>query len=94
MTFKNEINLQIENNKKLSYEFLQSLNNKTYTSGREKVLGDTVLFGMLDEGSDGDNKNFTLITFHKDEVGVLYTESEEYYKDGDKKTKFPIVKKI
>jgi len=47
MTFKEEIELQLRENKTLSYEFLSNLKDKNYFSGRNKQVGDTVLFGML-----------------------------------------------
>ena len=50
MTFKEEIDLQLRDNKILSYEILSQLKDKSYFSGRGKQIGDTVLFGMLREG--------------------------------------------
>ena len=51
MKFKEEIDLQLRDNKTLSYEFLSQLKDKNYFSGRSKQIGDTVLFGMLREES-------------------------------------------
>jgi hypothetical protein len=50
MTFKEEIDLQLRDNKMLSYEILSQLKEKEYFSGKSKQIGETVLFGMLEEG--------------------------------------------
>jgi len=65
MTFKEEIDLQLKDNKTVSYEFLSQLKDKNYFSGRSKQIGDTVLFGMLrEESKESDTLSF--ITFHED----------------------------
>ena len=95
MTFKEEIDLQLRDNKTLSYEFLSQLKDKNYFSGRSKQIGDTVLFGMLrQEGKeDGELPPLSLITFHEDEVGVLYEEDKIFYNQ-NKISKLPNIKKI
>lgn len=94
MTFKEEIELQLKDNKILSYEILSNLKNKTYFSGREKQVGDTILFGMLKESKTEEGElSLRLVTFHNDELEVLYTECEEYYTT-NKENKLPIIKRI
>ena len=79
MTFKEEIDLQLRDNKMLSYEILSQLKDKTYFSGRSKQIGDSVLFGMIrQEGEDGEIV-MSLVTFHEEEVGVLYEEDSRFY---------------
>jgi hypothetical protein len=92
MTFKEEIDLQLKDNKMLSYEILSQLTEKNYFSGKSKQIGDTVLFGMVNqEGEDG--QFMKIITFHEDEIGTLYEEDSEYY--NRKKTyKLPNIKRI
>ena len=92
MTFKEEIELQLRDNRILSYELLSELENKNYFSGRGKQIGDTVLFGMLREGEEGE-LNHRLVTFHEEEVGSLYEEDPIFYK-GPKANKLPNIKKI
>ena len=93
MTFKEEIELQLRDNKMLSYEILSQLKDKGYFSGRAKQIGDTVLFGMLKEESEEGELNLRLITFHEEEIDVLYEENIELY-NGQKSNKLPMIKKI
>jgi len=93
MTFKEEIELQLKDNKTLSYEILSQLKDKGYFSGRSKQIGDTVLFGMMKEVDDKGQMTFSLITFHEEEVGVLYEQDETFYK-GQKQNKLPNIKRI
>jgi hypothetical protein len=74
MTFKEEIDLQLKDNKMLSYEILSQLKDKGYFSGRGKQIGDTVLFGMLKEENEEGELNLRLVTFHEEEIGTLYEE--------------------
>lgn len=92
MTFKEEIELQLRDNKMLSYEILSQLKDKGYASGRPKQIGDTVLFGMVELEEQGE-KSLRLITFHEEEIGVIYEENTELYSK-EKKDKFPRLKKI
>ena len=94
MTFKEEIELQLRDNKTLSYEILSQLKEKTYFSGREKQVGDTVLFGMIKEEDDGEEQHIRLITFHEEELGDLYEEDKVLYGIGNKTNKLPFIKKI
>lgn len=95
MTFKEEIDLQLKDNKVLSYEILSNLNDKTYFSGRDKQVGDTVLFGMLNGGSiDEKEVEIRLVTFHEEELGVLYEEDKMFYDKGNKTSMLPIIKRI
>jgi hypothetical protein len=93
MTFKEEIELQLRDNKMVSYEILTALQNKNYFSGRAKQIGDTILFGMLKQEDDNGQMTFSLITFHEEEVGVLYEQDETFYK-GPKQNKLPNIKRI
>jgi hypothetical protein len=96
MTFKEEIDLQLRDNKMISYEILSQLKDKGYFSGRPKQIGDTVLFGMLrEEGYEGDEGESTikLITFHEDEIGELYEEDKIFY-NRNKTNKLPSIKRI
>ncbi len=92
MTFKEEIELQLVDNKTLSYEILSQLKNKSYFSGRAKQIGDTVLFGMLKEQSESGELSLSLITFHEEELHELYEEDEEFYKV-PKISKIPNIKR-
>jgi hypothetical protein len=93
MTFKEEIDLQLRDNKMLSYEILSQLKDKTYFSGRSKQIGDSVLFGMIQEEDEEGEVVMKLITFHEEEVNSLYEEDSRFY--NQKKTnKLPHIKKI
>lgn len=93
MTFKEEIDLQLRDNKTLSYEFLSQLKDKNYFSGRGKQIGDTILFGMLKEEDESGQRHVSLITFHEEEIGTLYEEDSFFYK-GPKENKLPNIKRI
>ena len=93
MTFKEEIELQLVDNKTLSYEILSQLKNKSYFSGRAKQIGDTILFGMLKGETEDGQTNFTLVTFHKEEIGVIYEEDDSFYIT-IKESRLPNIKKI
>jgi hypothetical protein len=93
MTFKEEIDLQVRDNKMLSYEILSQLKDKSYFSGRSKQIGDSVLFGML-KGETGDGElNLRIITFHEEEIGTLYEEDNTFY-NRNKTNKIPHIKRI
>jgi hypothetical protein len=92
MTFKEEIELQLRDNKMLSYEILSQLKEKGYSSGKPKQIGDTVLFGMLKEQNEDGELGIRLITFHEEELGSLYEEDDEFYPK--KVGKLPNIKKI
>jgi hypothetical protein len=93
MTFKEEIDLQLVDNKVLSYEILSQLKDKGYYSGRSKQIGDTVLFGMIREEEEDGEVVMKLITFHEEEIGSLYEEDIRFY--NQKKTnKLPHIKRI
>lgn len=94
MTFKEEIELQLRENKTLSYEFLSNLKDKNYFSGRNKQVGDTILFGMLKGEEDGEEMELKLITFHEEEIGELYQEDSTFYDRGNKTSMLPIIKRI
>jgi hypothetical protein len=92
MTFKEEIELQLVDNKTLSYEILSQLKNKSYYSGRAKQIGDTVLFGMLKEETEDGQLGLKLVTFHEEELSELYEEDTEFYKV-PKISKIPNIKR-
>jgi hypothetical protein len=92
MTFKEEIEIQLLDNKTLSYEILSQLKNKSYYSGRAKQIGDTVLFGMLKEETEDGELGLKLVTFHEEELHKLYEEDEEFYKV-PKISKIPNIKR-
>jgi hypothetical protein len=93
MTFKEEIDLQLRDNKMLSYEILSQLKDKTYFSGRSKQIGDSVLFGMIREEDEDGEIVMKLITFHEEEVDTLYEEDSRFYKQ-KKTNKLPHIKRI
>lgn len=93
MTFKEEVETQLRENKTLSYEFLSQLKDKNYFSGRNKQIGDTVLFGMLKDVSENGDTTLSLITFHEEEIGELYEEDKEFY-NRNKTSMLPIIKRI
>jgi len=94
MTFKEEVDLQLRDNKTISYELLSQLKDKGYFSGRPKQIGDTVLFGMLREEEGGEGESIIkLITFHEDEIGELYEEDKIFY-NRNKTNKLPSIKRI
>ena len=93
MTFKEEIDLQLKDNKMLSYEILSQLKDKGYFSGRGKQIGETVLFGMLKEENEEGELNLRLVTFHEEELGVLYEEDSMFYRP-NKANKLPNIKRI
>lgn len=93
MTFKEEIELQLRDNKMLSYEILSQLKDKNYYSGKPKQIGETVLFGMIKEQDDDGEEFLKLITFHEEEVDTLYGEDDEQYSK-KKSDKLPRLKKI
>jgi hypothetical protein len=92
MTFKEEIDLQVRDNKMLSYEILSQLKDKSYFSGRSKQIGDSVLFGMLKD-QDEDEEVVRLVTFHEEEIGTLYEEDNTFY-NRNKTNKLPHIKRI
>lgn len=94
MTFKEEIELQLRDNRILSYDLLSQLSDKNYFSGRGKQVGDTILFGMLrEESEDEDALPIKLITFHEEEIGELYEQDELFY-NRTKTNKLPSIKRI
>ncbi len=76
----------------LSYEILIQLKDKGYASGRPKQIGDTVLFGMVEIEEQGE-KSLRLITFHEEEIDVIYEQNTDLYSK-EKQDKFPRLKKI
>ena len=93
MTFKEEIDLQLKDNKMLSYEILSQLKEKGYFSGRGKQIGDTVLFGMLKDEDEEGTLVIRIVTFHEEELGTVYEEDSTFY-NRNKTNKLPNIKRI
>ena len=93
MTFKEEIDLQLKDNKILSYEILSQLKDKGYFSGRSKQIGDTVLFGMLKDQDEDGTSFLRIVTFHEEEIGTLYEEDSIFY-NRNRVNKLPNIKRI
>jgi hypothetical protein len=93
MTFKEEIDLQLRDNKTLSYEILSQLKDKGYFSGRSKQVGDTVLFGMIREEEEDGTSVIRIVTFHEEEIGTLYEEDSTFY-NKNRVNKLPNIKRI
>ena len=77
---KQHFKKQIEENSKATEEVLNGFNNKTYHSGREIKVGDTVLFGLVEENYDveKDEIKVSLLMLHEDELD-LYELSERHH---------------
>jgi hypothetical protein len=57
---------------------MTSRGSNTFSSGREKQVGDWLLFGFLhniNEGNDHTNNTIQLITLHEEEYGTIYTDA-------------------
>ena len=78
-------------NSLVSEEIYETLNRKTYSSGRKIEMGDNVLYGILETKKD-ENITYTLCTLHQDELGDIYDTNG--YLDADKDKLFPILIKI
>lgn len=71
---------QFEENSKVTEEVLNGFNNKTYHSGREIKVGDTVLFGLVEENYDveKDEVKMSLLMLHEDDLDQ-YELSDSYH---------------
>ena len=71
---------QFEENSKVTEEVLNGFNNKTYHSGREIKVGDTVLFGLVEENYDveKDEIKVSLLMLHEDDLDQ-YELSERHH---------------
>lgn len=58
----------------ITAEILDNL-SKTYSSGRKMEIGDYLLWGEMFHPSEN---YYSLITFHEEEIGPLYYDSETY----------------
>jgi hypothetical protein len=54
---------QLNENSKVTQEALDLVKQKTYTSGREIKVNETILFAFLEE-----NETLKMITLHEDEL--------------------------
>jgi hypothetical protein len=59
---------QLEQTHPITWEELENLNVKTYNSGREIRVGDTVLIGVMKNSST----TVSMVKFHKDELNTVY----------------------
>ena len=71
---------QFEENSKVTEEVLNGFNNKTYHSGREIKVGDTVLFGLVEENynAEKDEIKVSLLMLHEDDLDQ-YELSERHH---------------
>jgi len=60
---KEHFQFQFENNPKVTQEKLDLVDQKTYSSGREIKIGETVLFAVINE-----NNTNLMIALHEDEL--------------------------
>jgi hypothetical protein len=90
---------------KLNETFLAEARKKLkepakYSSGRLIKIGDYLLYGMYVRVSQKDNDmaelSFDMLTFHEDEIGVIYDSEEDNsrYASSASKTKFIYLKKL
>lgn len=62
-------------------ESLEKAELKTYYSGKKIEVGDTILIGILYEEDKSSGLPFTIINFHKDELGKLYEMDSNFTKN-------------
>ena len=93
MTFKQKIDIHSISGEMLSDEIMSHQRNKTYSSGRIKNSREIVLFGIIEELDKEGHLYDRIISFHEEEIGVLY----EVYYDSNKiiiESKLPYLRKI
>ena len=93
MTFKQKIDIHSISGEMLSDEIMSHQRNKTYYSGRVKKKGEIVLFGIIEDLDEEGKPYDRLMSFHEEELGVLY---EEFYDPNKtiKESKLPNLRKI
>lgn len=72
MKTMDKIQKQLSESLPLTEEMLKNLTSKHYFSGRQKEIGDHLLFGVLET----DLNTLTFITFHVEEINSIYKVSE------------------
>jgi hypothetical protein len=73
---------QLLNTSPLTQEILDKFSIKEYTSGRQMNVGDQILYGILfTEGSKITDLNINFISFHIDELNVIYEINNNYISD-------------
>lgn len=79
------INAQLNNilnsTRLITLDDLETFKNKNYASGRPIQVGDKLLLGLINDGLKDENSKkpelkIKLITFHIEELGVLYKIDE------------------
>lgn len=78
------IQKQVEGATQLTEETLKSLESKYFSSGKERKVGDFLLFGVLEKSPS----SLELVTFNLEEYNTIYCLSEN---DDDTKL-FPRLK--
>jgi hypothetical protein len=71
---------QFEENRKATEEIIYGFDNKTYHSGREIKVGDTVLFGLVETSHNQESNeiSMSLIMLHEDDLDQ-YELSDRYH---------------
>lgn len=77
----------------LTQERIDSLMSTHYTSGRKIEVGDKMLFALIKEESKITDEEIKLISFHIDEIGVLY-ELDKVYNERNTNNKLIYLTKI
>jgi len=78
---------QLANTHPVTWEEIGDIKIKNYDSGREIMVGDIILIGIIKTSAT----TVTMIKFHKDELNTVYkvVRSPHYTDSG-----FPLLKKI
>jgi hypothetical protein len=93
MKLEEFLKFQIDNIEGISAEELENSPDKKYFSGRNVQVGDKILIGIILETDINTGLPITIITFHQDEIGVIYQKDEEMTKDKIG-VDLPVLKKI
>lgn len=62
-------------------ESLEKTEIKNYFSGKKIEVGDSILIGILHEEDKSTGLPFTIVNFHKDELGKFYEMDENFTKN-------------
>lgn len=78
---------QLEHTHPVTWEEIGNFKSKYYDSGREIMVGDTILIGVMKISA----AVVTMVKFHKDELNTVYkvVDAPQYKNSG-----FPLLKKI
>jgi len=78
---------QLEHAHPVTWEEIGELKSKNYDSGREIIVGDVILIGVIKTSET----TVAMVKFHKDELNTIYkVVHTPNYKD----SAFPLLKKI